>query len=128
MGRKGRKPAVPKHPLLRSIGRRVQALRDDAGFSRSALGARAGLSPTTVAGIESAEVSPTIETLSKIATCLQVELTTLLDDAPPPPRPAAKTIAFHRVMARLRDRDVDYLRAAELLLKALDRATGLVRD
>lgn len=112
-------------PLLEAIGQQVRSRRVESGSSRKALARNAAISPTTLAGIEDGSVAPTIETLVKLAHALRVRVADLLEDAPPPQRPSVSTKAFHRVVARIRDRDGEYLRAVELMLDALDRAAKL---
>lgn len=73
--------------LLRAIGRRVRALRDQRGWSQEQLGANAKLQTATLSRIENAKASPDLTTLSSIADALGVTLAQLCDVNSAPPRP-----------------------------------------
>jgi XRE family transcriptional regulator, regulator of sulfur utilization len=60
------------------VAREIRAHRDARGLSLSATAARAGLSKTILATIESGAGNPSLETLSRIARALDVTVGTLL--------------------------------------------------
>jgi transcriptional regulator with XRE-family HTH domain len=69
--------------IASQIGRTIRLLRERAGRSLSDLAAEAGLSKTTLHGIEQGEANPTLSTLWSLAAALDVPLGRLLaDDAP----------------------------------------------
>jgi transcriptional regulator with XRE-family HTH domain len=69
------------------VAREIRAHREARGLSLSATAARAGLSKTILATIESGAGNPSLETLCRIAAALDVTVGTLLaEDDPPPTR------------------------------------------
>ncbi len=69
--------------IAHQIGRNTRRLREAAGRSLSDLATGAGMSKTTLHGIEQGEANPTLSTLWSLATELEVPLGTLLDSASP---------------------------------------------
>ncbi len=72
-------------PSLRSscasrIGAQVKALRIASGSSACRLAKLAGISPSLLSRVERGLVSPSVETLDRIAESLQVPLSRLLSD------------------------------------------------
>ena len=63
------------------VAREIRAHREARGLSLSATGARAGLSKTILATIESGAGNPSLETLWRIARALDVTVGTLLAEA-----------------------------------------------
>lgn len=104
------------------MGERVRALREERAMTQAALARRAGTSQSNLARIENGERSPTLASLSKIADALKLSLSELLaEDAPRSTTPKAEKMWF-RISARLRDRDADFLRGVEHLIRALESA------
>ncbi len=106
--------------LSARVGREVRARREARGLSLSAAAARAGLSKTILATIESGAGNPSLETLGRLAGALDVTIGTLLaEDAPLRvkriPRDAGEWLAFESgVRGRLihvdgRDRRLEML-------------------
>lgn len=62
-------------PIEPSVGRRVRRLREQQGLSLRALVERCGLSINTISLIERGENSPTVSTLHRLATALNVPIT-----------------------------------------------------
>ena len=58
---------------------KVKFERIKKGLSQEELAFRAGVNKNTIWKIETAKVSPTVETLAKIAEALEIEFTTLTD-------------------------------------------------
>ncbi len=61
------------------IGIKVRVLRMRMKLSQEKLAELAGLNKNTIGFIERGEISPTIETLEKIAKALKIKLTELVD-------------------------------------------------
>lgn len=58
---------------------KVKFERLKKGFSQEELAFKAGVNKNTIWKIETGKVSPTVETLAKIAEALEVDFTTLTD-------------------------------------------------
>ena len=71
----------------KAAGRNVHRLRTSAGLSLADLAAAAGISKTTLHGMEQGEGNPTLSTLWALGTALGVSLGELLE--PPPAQPVA---------------------------------------
>ncbi|MFF7245326.1 helix-turn-helix domain-containing protein [Embleya sp. NPDC008237] len=69
--------------IAREIGHNIRVLREAAGRSLADLAASAGLSKTTLHGIEQGEANPTLSTLWSLAGALDVPLGGLLDGGAP---------------------------------------------
>ncbi len=65
--------------LTRRLGRRLAALRGDAGLSLAELAARSGVSRSMISVIERGESSPTAVVLDRLATALGVTLAALFE-------------------------------------------------
>lgn len=65
--------------INRKIGIRIRVARLDKKISQEKLAEYADLNKNTVGSIERGEISPTIETLYKIASALDIELHDLVD-------------------------------------------------
>lgn len=65
--------------INRKIGIRIRIARLDKKISQEKLAEFADLNKNTIGSIERGEISPTIETLFKIATALDIELHDLVD-------------------------------------------------
>ena len=79
--------------LATRLAERVQQLRQNLGMTQAALAARAGVTVETVARLErvvrgrsSANSNPSLETLSRLAIALEIELHDLLAPEPTAPR------------------------------------------
>lgn len=65
--------------INRKIGIRIRVARLDKKISQEKLAEYADLNKNTIGSIERGEISPTIETLYKIASALDIELHDLVD-------------------------------------------------
>ena len=65
--------------ITKKIGLKVKFERIKKGFSQEELALVAGLNRLTIWKIETGKVSPTVDTLAKIAEALEIEFTTLTD-------------------------------------------------
>ncbi|MGC4063228.1 MAG: helix-turn-helix transcriptional regulator [Polyangiaceae bacterium] len=79
--------------LVTRLAERVQQLRKNLGMTQAALAARAGVTVETVARLErvvrgrsSANSNPSLETLSRLAIALEIELHELLAPEPVAPK------------------------------------------
>jgi transcriptional regulator with XRE-family HTH domain len=109
--------------IASEIGRNIRTLREAAGRSLADLATAAGLSKTTLHGIEQGDANPTLSTLWALAHALDVPLGGLIESAPPTvtvvradqgPRVSGDAVharLLHRVRARgwveLYELDVD---------------------
>ena len=62
------------------LGRRVRALRNASGWTITAVAQRAGMSHSAISKIENGQLSPTYDTLLKLAQGLQIDIATLFRD------------------------------------------------
>lgn len=69
-----------RDPLLRGLGWNVKQLRQSRGWTQEALGARAGLDRSYVAGIEAGLRNPSTKALAKLARALGATLSTLFEN------------------------------------------------
>jgi HTH-type transcriptional regulator/antitoxin HipB len=56
------------------LGERIRGLREASGLSQAELGRRIGSTQPAIARLEAGRVSPTLETLDRVAAALSVEL------------------------------------------------------
>ncbi len=61
------------------ICKKIKLERTKKGFSQEELAHTAGLNRNTISKIETEQVSPTIQTLEKIAKALEIDFSTLTD-------------------------------------------------
>ena len=127
-----KRPQKPRkrkqEPLAALIGRRVRALRDEAGITRKALAETSGVALSSLVMLEQQRNAPSLPTLEKLAQALRCRVADLVDDEAPPPKPEAGSKVFYRLVDRLRDRDREYLEQVERVLKAFDAAVDVVSD
>ena len=83
--------------LIVRVGMRIRTLRREKGWSRKALGERAGLSERFLALIETGRGNPSLKSLAEIAGALETTPTALLE-----------TRSEHAVRRALDDRSADY--------------------
>lgn len=62
------------------VGRRLRAIREQQGLSMRALGERSGLSVNAISQIERGENSPTVSSLHRLATALDIPITELFQE------------------------------------------------
>jgi transcriptional regulator with XRE-family HTH domain len=79
--------AVPGEEVNGLIARRVAQLRKVRNLSFDALAARSEISKGMLVAIEQGNANPSIGTLCKLAACLRVSLTELLEEGTRPPDP-----------------------------------------
>ncbi len=65
--------------INKKIAIKIKFERMKKGFSQEELAYEAGISKTSIWKIETGKVSPTVETLAKIANALEIDFTTLTD-------------------------------------------------
>ena len=65
--------------INKKIGIRIKIERFNRKISQETLAEKSGLNRTTIGYVERGEISPTIETLYKIATALDIELHDLVN-------------------------------------------------
>jgi HTH-type transcriptional regulator / antitoxin HipB len=63
------------------LGERIRGLREAQGVSQAELGRRIGSTQPAIARLEAGRVSPTLETLDRVAAALGVELVVGFEDA-----------------------------------------------
>jgi transcriptional regulator with XRE-family HTH domain len=83
-------------PLRVFLGRRLQAIRAERGWSQKELGRRSGLSGKFVGEVERGYKSISIDSLYSVAAALKVPLTAFTDV---PPGGANHAIELHRIIA-----------------------------
>jgi transcriptional regulator with XRE-family HTH domain len=82
MGKKRKKIERPE--VIRQFAGRLREVRRSVGLTQRELAGRAHLSEGYVARLESADTSPGLDLLSRLASALSVPLTDLLPAATPP--------------------------------------------
>lgn len=105
------------------LAERISREREQRGLSQAELARRAGISQSNLTRLERGERGFTVSTLAKIAAGLRMTPADLLGELPDKPKPTRSEKAFFRVCEKLRDRDADFLRALEDVIKALDRVS-----
>ena len=63
-----------------NLGEKLKKIRNEKGFSLRDLASQADLSASFLSQIEQSKASPSIENLKKIATCLDVRVSYLIED------------------------------------------------
>jgi HTH-type transcriptional regulator/antitoxin HipB len=63
------------------LGEQIRRLREGLGISQAELGRRIGSTQPAIARLEAGRVSPTLETLDRVAAALGVELVVGFEDA-----------------------------------------------
>jgi ribosome-binding protein aMBF1 (putative translation factor) len=63
------------------LGEQIRHLREAKGISQAELGRRIGSTQPAIARLEAGRVSPTLETLDRVAAALEVELVVGFQDA-----------------------------------------------
>jgi HTH-type transcriptional regulator/antitoxin HipB len=63
------------------LGEQIRGLREGRGISQAELGRRIGSTQPAIARLEAGRVSPTLETLDRVAAALEVELVVGFTDA-----------------------------------------------
>lgn len=105
------------------VAERIRVERERQGLSQAELARRSGVSQSNLTRLENGGRACTISTLTKLAHGLGMKPAELLGSRLDPPKPTRAEKAFFRVCEKLRDRDADYLRAVEDVIKALDRVS-----
>ena len=67
---------------MTALGERIKALRMERELQQRQLAEKAGLTPSMVSQIESGRLTPSLNTLGKIAAALGVPIATLFDGQP----------------------------------------------
>lgn len=74
--------------ISKQLGQRIRNLRNEQHMSQEELSFKAGISPAHLGQIERSTKNPTIDTIAKIATALNIPMETLFSvdsvSAPPP--------------------------------------------
>lgn len=68
-----------RNMINEKICKKIKLERTKKGLSQEELAFRAGLNKNTIWKIETSKVSPTVETLEKIAKALEIDFATLTD-------------------------------------------------
>jgi ribosome-binding protein aMBF1 (putative translation factor) len=76
-----RRVAEPRIPIGLALGQALRRLRAAAGFSEEQLGARAGLSPVQIAGLERGEHGVSLAVVERLAGALKLHVWELLREA-----------------------------------------------
>lgn len=71
----------PKSVDYCSMGKKIQKFRKEKGWTQEFLSEQCGISSTNLSHIERGKTKPSIETLVKIANCLEVSIDSLLCDS-----------------------------------------------
>jgi transcriptional regulator with XRE-family HTH domain len=66
--------------ISQAFGKRVRALRVEAGLSQEKLAEKAGMHPTYLSDIERGQRNPTLEVISRLAKALGVRIRELFPD------------------------------------------------
>lgn len=66
---------------MSTVAERVRRLREERGETQFSLATRAGVTPSTIARLESGKYQPRVGTLTRLAEALDVSLAALIGDA-----------------------------------------------
>jgi transcriptional regulator with XRE-family HTH domain len=106
-------------PEAYNLGKRILTLRKTRGLSREALADRADLNLSFLAKIEHSKTSPTVRTLSKIASGLGVSPAELLSDRTVTvPLPKKELLALE-ISGLLRSRNIKTILLVRSVVKEL---------
>ncbi len=75
---------MSEEDLRQSLAEVVRARRAELGLSQRELSKRAGVADATISKLETAQLSPSLDTLAKVATGLAMDLAELITTAAPP--------------------------------------------
>ncbi len=122
-------PRVKRRPIAEVLGERIKALRSRAGMDRKALADKAKVALTSIYFMEEqpGRTTPHLRTLERVATALGCRVRDLLDDEAPPVSVAESSKAYCRLAGRLREKPIEYVRAVERLVDALDKGLDAQR-
>src|SRR5262249_34464547 len=73
---------TPRTDRVSSLGERIKSLRTDRELQQRQLAEKAGLTPSVVSQIGSGRLTPSLNTLGKIAAALSVPIASLFDGRP----------------------------------------------
>ncbi|PSK80695.1 helix-turn-helix protein [Murinocardiopsis flavida] len=77
----------PPADLILLVAARIRQFRRRKGVTQDALGGMCGVSAAYISSLERAHCRPTVVTLQRIATALEVPVTSLITEDPAPPAP-----------------------------------------
>jgi transcriptional regulator with XRE-family HTH domain len=86
-----------REPEAIDVGQRLRVLREERGISMRALARRSGLSANALSMIERGLTSPSVSTLNKLATALEVPITAFFRQ-----EPAREQVVFRKATERSR--------------------------
>nr|WP_325241937.1 helix-turn-helix transcriptional regulator [uncultured Oscillibacter sp.] len=90
-----------KRELTLAVAARIKFLRLSKSMSQEELALRANLNPAYFGHIERGLKCPTIDTLYKVSTALEVSLSELLSDEAIPIGPVGQERKFYELIARI---------------------------
>lgn len=105
------------------IGTRLRALREDRKFSQGDIEKRTGLLRCYISRVENGHTVPSIETLEKLATALEIPLYQLFyegDEPPPLPNLSKRTTTEELVMDAEAEKENRFFEKVRRLLSRID--------
>ena len=107
------------HKFKKLFGERIKTLRQRANLSQDQLADKIQRAINTVSNIERGTVSPKIETISLIASALNVELSELFEISDTPSSDKVKRKEVEKIVSLLKDQDIETIRSARQQIKIL---------
>ena len=92
-------PAREKNLLAVEIGKRIRSLRNAKGYTQEALAERSDCHSTYIGQLERGEKNATLESISKIATALDVSLSRLFEMSDEKPEKDDYPLLCYRLVA-----------------------------
>ncbi|UHA72800.1 helix-turn-helix domain-containing protein [Paenibacillus sp. 481] len=92
--------------IARAVGENLRALRQQRGLSQESLALKAGINTSYMGQLERGEKSPTVDTLDKLSTALDVPLAQLFQ-FDTPRSDIIDTTFTDKIMFQLQDRTVN---------------------
>ena len=95
------------------VSERLKTLREERGYQRTELASRAGVSRDVIRKIETAETSPTLETIHQIAQALRVSLAEFFAA----PTGTKEEQAISQLAAYLADKRYEHIRLVDQIAR-----------
>lgn len=111
--------------IAKQLGHRIRELRTEQHMSQEELSFKAGISPAHLGQIERATKNPTIDTIVKIASALDIPVVTLFTSVSVPP--PTQSVIIEKINAQLlgmnEDEQKDILRIIRIFRSYQKKAT-----
>lgn len=110
---------MPDNTFLKSLAERIRLLRKSQGISQEMLAELANMHPNYIGKIERASINASILSLKKIAQALKIPLPEMVKI--PTKKEKKKDAILQNISARLRSKDLEFLKLMDKLTDELCR-------